>query len=99
MKRYHDKPKAPRVAEPVQVYLRDDELGRLARLVERLGTTKSDVLRQGLQALELQLTAPEAHPALAVIGIARDAKGPARPDPAREHDQILADDEVDAWSE
>ena len=99
MKRYHDRPQPPRVAEPVQVYLREDELSRLARLVERLGATKSDVLRQGLEALETQLTAPEAHPVLAVIGMARDASGPPRPDPAREHDQVLADWEIDSWSE
>jgi len=97
MTRRHDK--RPRGAEPVQVYLRDDELGRLTRLVERLGATKSDVLRQGLEALERQLTSPEAHPALAVIGIAANAKSSTRVDPARDHDAMLADAEIDSWSE
>jgi hypothetical protein len=41
-----------RVAEPVQVYLDRADRERLERLAARLDTTKSDVLRQGLAALE-----------------------------------------------
>lgn len=41
-----------RVAEPVQVYLDPADRERLERLAARLDTTKSDVLRQGLAALE-----------------------------------------------
>jgi len=53
MKRDHDKGKrASRVAEPVQVYLETSDRARLDRLTARLGTTKSDVLRRGLEALE-----------------------------------------------
>lgn len=47
--------RAGRVAEPVQVYLKDPDRERLARLVDRLGASKSDVLRRALQALEAQL--------------------------------------------
>jgi hypothetical protein len=85
------------VAEPVQVYLKADEQDRLNRLTERLGSTKSDVLRQGLEALERQLTDPVTHPALGIIGLTR-SHAPVV-DAAREHDAFLADSEVDSWSE
>ena len=53
MKRNHETRKhATRVAEPVQVYLASPDRERLERLAERLDTTKSDVLRRGLEALE-----------------------------------------------
>lgn len=100
MSRYHDKtgPRPPRVAEPVQVYLRADERERLARLTERLDATKSEVLRRGLEALERQMTDPSEHPALGVIGIAgRRKAGAADPDAAREHDRVLVEDEMTSW--
>ena len=53
MKRSHDK-RRRRVAEPVQVYLDPPDRERLERLAARLDATKSDVLRQGLVALEAQ---------------------------------------------
>lgn len=47
------KPRRPaRVAEPVQVYLDPADRERLERLTTRLDTTKSEVLRRGLAALE-----------------------------------------------
>jgi len=46
------KKRPARVAEPVQVYLDRADRERLERLAARLDTTKSDVLRQGLAALE-----------------------------------------------
>lgn len=54
MKRGHDsgKPGRGRVAEPVQVYLDPTDRERLERLAARFETTKSDVLRRGLAALE-----------------------------------------------
>ncbi|MDH4348149.1 MAG: ribbon-helix-helix protein, CopG family [Gemmatimonadota bacterium] len=53
MTKYHEPPKrAGRAAEPVQVYLDRPDRERLERLAERLDTTKSDVLRRGLEALE-----------------------------------------------
>jgi hypothetical protein len=53
---YRKRPPKPasRVAEPVQVYLQPPDRERLERLAERLGATKSDVLRRGLEALEAQ---------------------------------------------
>ena len=54
--RHDPKKPAPRVAEPVQVYLQPPDRERLERLTERLGTTKSDILRRGLEALEAQTT-------------------------------------------
>ncbi len=78
MKRNHDerRRKAGRVREPVQVYLEAPDRERLERLADRLDTTKSDVLRQGLEALELQLTDPTSNPVLNIIGIADREIGP-----------------------
>ena len=45
MKSNHDK--------PVQVYMAPGDRERLDRLTDELDTTKSDVLRRGLEALEL----------------------------------------------
>ena len=98
MKTSHDtRPK--RVAEPVQVYLDPADRVRLERLAADLAATKSDVLRQGLKALEQQLMDPESHPALKLIGMA--GAHPRRPAPkydsAKEHDRFLADEEVASW--
>jgi hypothetical protein len=57
MKSYHDKQNKTRIAEPVQVYLQPADRERLGRLTERLSTTKSDVLRRSLEALEAQTAA------------------------------------------
>jgi hypothetical protein len=58
MKHGHDNDRgAPRVAEPVQVYLDTADRARLDRLTARLDATKSDVLRRGLEALDA-LTRP-----------------------------------------
>ena len=55
-KRHEDKGKrTPRVGEPVQVYLTDPDRDRLERLATELDTTKSDVLRRGLEALEAMI--------------------------------------------
>jgi len=67
-KRHEDKGKrTPRVGEPVQVYLTDPDRDRLERLATELDTTKSDVLRRGLEALEAM--------------IRRDAKPARKADP------------------
>ena len=85
-------PRPGRVAEPVQVYLATPDRQRLERLTAQLGTTKSAVLREALQALEHQLTDKDQHPALRVIGVAGGRAGTADPyDIAREHDRYLAD--------
>ena len=54
MKSHHDPNHPQRVAEPVQVYLQPSDRERLERLTDQLGTTKSDVLRRGLETLEAQ---------------------------------------------
>lgn len=88
----HDKSKARRVAEPVQVYLVAADRARLGRLTGQLGATKSDVLRRGLQSLERELLDPAEHPALRVIGLAESVSEQAGSlDVAREHDRHLAD--------
>ena len=84
-----------RLREPVQVYLDPGDQARLNRLRQDLDTSKSEVLRQGLRALERQLHDPEDHPALRIIGIAAGAPDLPGPDydPAREHDRFPADSE------
>lgn len=85
------------MAEPVQVYLRVEERERLARLTRELETTKSDVLRRGLEALERQMTDPEKHPALGIIGIFDSGTRVDDDDVARDHDRVLSDAEIDSW--
>ena len=92
----HDLRSGRRVAEPVQVYLRPAEKDRLDRLTDRLNTSKSDVLRRGLEALERQVSDPESHPALGIIGIVSVPDDPLL-DAARDHDEVFADCEVDSW--
>ncbi len=88
----HKKSQARSAREPVQVYLDAPEQKRLDRLTEELDTTKSDVLRRGLEALEHQVFDPAHHPALQIIGIADVDQGPDCDfDVAREHDRYLAD--------
>ncbi len=88
----HNKRPVKRVREPAQVYLDVPDQDRLERLTEELDTTKSDVLRRGLEALERELLDPEHHPALQIIGIAGVDRGPECDlDVAREHDRYLAD--------
>lgn len=91
---------AGRAREPVQVYLAPSERRRLERLRETLDTTKSDVLRKGLKALESQLLDPDRHPALSIVGLFRGTpcEGEASLDVARAHDEVLADAEIHSWS-
>jgi hypothetical protein len=97
MKKHHDTRKH-RVAEPVQVYLSAEALARLERLAGHLETTKSDVLRRGLEALEERTFDPAAHPVLGLIGLAEARPGSKPSTVARDHDRMLADSEVDSWS-
>jgi hypothetical protein len=87
-----------RVAEPVQVYLHPDDQDRLARLTDKLATSKSDVLRRGLEALEREVSDPAAHPALKLVGLGASDPAADPLDAAREHDAALADAEVRSWS-
>ncbi len=96
----HDDKKGRKVAEPVQVYLDPVDRGRLEWLTEQLDTTKSDVLRRALEALERQISDPESHPALRIMKIAEGVQPSGLPgyDVAVEHDRCLADSEVASWS-
>lgn len=96
MKHTNDKAAGRRVSEPVQVYLRPRERDRLERLTTKLAATKSDVLRRGLEALESQLSDPERHPALDIIGIVSTSDD-AGIDVARAHDEVLAATEIASW--
>lgn len=87
-----------REAAPVQVYLDREEQDRLDRLTTQLDSTRSEVLRRGLAALEQSLLDPAAHPALRVIGLVERETRPGRDDPAREHDRVLAETEEQSWS-
>ena len=101
MKYRHDRPRPAKVREPVQVYLDPTDQERLDRLTQRLATSKSDVLRQALGALERELTDPDQHPALRIIGIAGDSSEWTGRDPgydvAVEHDRFLAETEIARW--
>ena len=95
---YHDKGRPPRrVGEPAQVYLTESDRARLERLTVQLHASKSDVLRRGLEALELQHLEPSAHPALRLIGMVDDVIETDATDVAREHDRVLASDEEASW--
>jgi hypothetical protein len=91
-KRHEPRRRAARIAEPVQVYLDRPHHALLEQLSSQLDSTKSDVLRRGLAALERELSDPASHPALGVIGIAAIETVPrADYDVAREHDRYFAD--------
>lgn len=91
-KNHEQRRRPPRVAEPVQVYLDRPDHSLLTHLSAQLGSTKSDVLRRGLAALERELSDPASHPALGIIGIAaRETAEAADYDVAREHDRYFAD--------
>jgi hypothetical protein len=86
-------------AAPVQVYLGREGQSRLERLTAQLDTTKSEILRRGLMALERELLDPAAHPALRLIGLASaESAAAGDDDAARDHDRILADEEEAAWT-
>ncbi len=94
----NDKPRpAKRVGGPTQIYLTEADRSRLERLATQMGASKSEVLRRGLEALELQQLDPAAHPALRLIGLVRDTVDRPDIDVARVHDRVLADDEEASW--
>ena len=85
-------------SKPIQVYLAPKQRARLDRLAEQLDTSKSDILRRGIMALEREITNPDAHPALRLIGLSHGAEHGTEYDVAAEHDRFLADTEQEAWS-
>ncbi|HSR15929.1 MAG TPA: CopG family transcriptional regulator [Gemmatimonadales bacterium] len=90
--------KVVREAVPVQVYLDAEEQARLQRLAEQLGTSKSETVRRGLEALERAVTDPEAHPVVRIIGLVEQERPASRGDAARDHDRLLADLEETSWA-
>lgn len=95
---YHDKPRpARRVGRSAQVNLTESDKARLERLTVQLRASKSEVLRRGLEALELQHLEPSAHPALRLIGMVDNVVEGDAEDVAREHDHVLARDEEASW--
>ncbi len=89
-----------RVSEPtpVQVYLAPTEHARLKRLADRLAISKSEILRQGIRALERQVTDPKAHPALRLIGLGEGRDAHLEYDAAIEHDRFIAESEEISWT-
>jgi hypothetical protein len=88
-----------RESAPVQVYLTAEEQERLSQLAGQLGESKSAVLRRGLLALERETMDPDNHPALRLIGLVAEERQPKDSiDPARAHDQLLADAEEASWA-
>lgn len=81
-----------RVSEtaPVQVYLDRQSRDRLDQLAASLDTSKSEILRRGLLALERETTDPTSHPVLRLVGLAAAESKPLSYDVAREHDRFLA---------
>ena len=92
MKSDHEptKSQAKPAREPVQVYLDASEQQRLDRLTEQMDTTKSDVLRRGLEALDRQFFDPDHHPALQIIGIAGEQGPQSDFDVEDQHERYLA---------
>jgi len=86
------------VAEPVQVYLETHDRDRLERLARQLDTTKSDVLRRGLAAVERELFDPASHPVLRIIGLAEGERPGVSPfDIGSQHDRVIGDAEIASW--
>ena len=96
-KRHGNSRPARRVGEPAQVYLTDTDQARLERLTAQLGASRSDVLRRGLEALELQHMDPSAHLTLRLIGLVADLDEADAVDVAREHDRVLSEGEQSSW--
>lgn len=79
-----------RSKKPVQVYLDSKRASRLSELAETLGTSQSDVLRQGIDLLAQKVLPVEDEPLLKLIGLA----GPETDSPgdlAARHDEYLAE--------
>jgi Arc/MetJ-type ribon-helix-helix transcriptional regulator len=91
--------KKSRVSEaaPIQVYLGTSERSRLDRLAVHLATTKSEIVRRALAALEREVLDPSRHPALALIGLAAVERLDDGADAARDHDRLLGEAEEQSW--
>ncbi|HET89719.1 MAG TPA: hypothetical protein ENN99_03125 [Chloroflexi bacterium] len=76
--------------KPVQVYLGPKHLSILDRVVEKLGISKAEALRQGLESLEREVVPIEENPAWQLVGLAgEDADLPE--DWSVNHDRYLVE--------
>jgi hypothetical protein len=79
-----------RSKKPVQVYLDSKRASKLSELAETLGTSQSDVLRQGIDLLARKVLPVEDEPLLKLIGLAgKDTDSPG--DLAEQHDEYLTE--------
>ena len=92
------KPSKISESTPIQVYLAPRQRARLDRLAEQLDTSRSDILRRGIRALEREITNPDSHPTLRLIGLSEGNESGCDYDAAVEHDRFLAESEEGTWS-
>ena len=79
----------------VQVHLNEDEDSWLEERARQLGTTKSALIREGIELLKVQ-DASETEHLLKLIGMADyDPDGPT--DGSERHDWYLAEAEFERW--
>ena len=84
-----------RVREPIQVYLSTTERERLDSVAARLGVSRSEVLRRGLEAMaEPQRAEDSALADLVRRGILKPALRPPAPIPDSERKPIMTFDEL-----
>jgi len=82
-----------RVREPIQVYLSTAERERLDRVAERLGVSRSEVLRRGLEEVA-EREKDEALADLVRRGILKPARSTYTPIPDSERRPIMTFDEL-----
>lgn len=82
-----------RVREPIQVYLSTAERERLDRVASRLGVSRSEVLRRGLDEIA-QRDSDEALAELVRRGILKPARSKYTPIPESERRPIMTFEEL-----
>jgi predicted transcriptional regulator len=86
---------AGKVREPIQVYLSTAERDRLDRLASRLGVSRSEVLRRGLEAMaETEKPGDAALADLVRRGLLRPALRPPAPLEDSERKPIMTFEEL-----
>lgn len=79
----------PRVREPIQVYLSTAERERLDRVAKRMGVSRSEVLRRGLEEVA-ERDKEEALADLVRRGLLKPASHSYTPIPDRERKPIMS---------
>ena len=82
-----------RVREPIQVYLSTAERDRLERVARRMGVSRSEVLRRGLEEIA-QRDRTEAYAELVRRGILKSALHTYSPVPDHERNPIISFEEL-----